>query len=197
MARRPLSKLPTGYNQAAADTGLPMDVLAGNIQAKGRAAGQKTGAAALTMIHRAATLAEDGQAGEARGLLEAAQDLMEELFRWKDAYLAVGIDRDRQANWAAERAESCAHHGQEIRSLKAQLAYAVQSRDRAERARRVLFGWYTECVKFVENARGRRGVAGLPAPNQIINWMGAQLPKVRAAHESAVNPPPPGRNTAE
>jgi len=180
-------KLPTGYNQAADDAGLPLDVIASNLQAKSAAVDMKSKAAAWTLIDLAATAREQGDEAHARVLLEAAQDLVEEILRWHDAWESIR----RGAIEAADLALSCAAHGTEIRALRTENAKTRALIDRERRARLIAMGWHTECVRTVQAARGSRGVSGLPSSERLISWMETQLPKVKAAHDITLNPPLP------
>jgi hypothetical protein len=182
-------KLPTGQGQSLTDPGLPLDVLATNVQAKAHAASIKAKGAAWNLILKAADARDRMNDAEARILLEAAQDLLEEVGRWRDAWQTVSHDRDA----AVDMSMQCSAHGEEIRRLRGAVYSAEMDRARVERAHRVLYAWYAECVKFVSKVRHRRGVSGLPASELIVSWMETQLPRVEAAHEAIVNPAPPVR----
>jgi hypothetical protein len=175
----------TGYGQAADDPGLPLDVLQESVRVKAQASGMKARAAAMSLRAMAIDAKTAGDEGRARALLEVAQDLLEEMHRWKDAWAHETVDKDRKVREAMARSESCAAHGEEIRQLRADVWHWSQVAERNEKARLALLSWFQVCRDFHDAAMARRGVTGMPSAEKILEWMKVQLPKVERAHKRA------------
>jgi hypothetical protein len=152
------------------------------------AAGIKARGAARKLMYAADAVTD---AGERYAAYAAVKDLLDEMYRWKDAWASEHVDKDRQVRRAMADSASCEHHGQEIRDMQAQLTGVRDGSDRHDKARSVLLGWYQTCVDF---ERGYRELvdAGKPTPDatKIVAWMGKQLPRVSAAYHRAWNPRP-------
>lgn len=190
MAGKPDPKRRTGYSGAADDPGLPLDVLFRSVEIKANAAGIKARGAARELL-TAARNAHEGLIGDddlARTLLEAAQDLLEEMDRWKDAHASVTVDRDKRVREVMAEALSCQHHGDMIRGLNEQLADVDASRDRSEKARLVLLGLLFALRRFL-TATKNSGVA-IPDAKKIIAWLTTAEKQATAAHDRAWRPRP-------
>ena len=95
-----------------ADEPIPIEEYRRKVALSAKAAGSKPRAAAWSLIEAAR------DTGGERGTLEAVLHLLEEMYRWKNAWAHAQVDKDRQVSDAIRRAESCAQHGEEIRRTR-------------------------------------------------------------------------------
>lgn len=116
--------------------------------------------------------------------LDAISDLLAEVHRWKDAWAAEHVDKDRQVRAAMARSAQCAEHGHIIAALEGQVTHVDHHQARTEAARLVMLAWYHACQDIVTAARSRERDGGeLPTGAAILAWMEAQLPKVHVRHQ--------------
>ena len=115
----------------------------------------------------------------------AVGDLIDEMFRWKDAWASEHVDKDRKVRAAMARSVDCGAHGDEIRGLASEVTRLDKERERLDTTRLVLLGWFQQCVDLVAQYREqeKRRDTGLkhqlPTAGEIIAAFDRQLPKVR------------------